>query len=706
MGQWGNGHNEAMRKSANGAMLRGREPGLKAAIAGALAVACAGPMASAVLGAQTSASSVPVLKAVRAAEPPDIDGLVEDDEWSGAAEIARFVQFEPQRGEPATRRTEARVMYDANRLYVAFRCWDDEPLTARLTQRDADLFSDDSVAVLLDTYFDRQTAYYFVTNPLGTQRDGRLADDGRQGDQAWDAAWTSAARRTDYGWSAEFAIPFTSIKYAAGPDVTWGINLARTRRRTLEFDTWAFPLDDRGRVSQAGRLEGLALEPPARRHQIIPYALGSAEEGARRDSQAGIDARYALTTQTAVYGTINPDFALIEADVEQVNLTRFEISLPEKRQFFLEGNELYGQRIRTFYSRRIADIVGGGKLLGKQGPWTSALLSVQTDPVDEGGRANFTVARLQRDVGRSAVAFMADNRSLDGRHHGSMSVDTNLFFTRTWGMTAQAVHSWGAFGRGTAAYFIRPAYDSPTGHFHVRYTHLGDRFRDNLNPIGRIPDDDRREVDSAVTKTLWIRSGAFEQIQYDSNYNIYWGQTGTLRSWQVDESVEIEFRNRWSAEVSWTEEFKRFEKDFRNRQVGLTVGYNTREFQSAQIGVEFGRNFDADFQLWDASVKYKLTDELSAEYSLERLVLSPDPERESTWIHVIRANQFFTKDLYLRVLFQTNTAIDRHNTQVVFVWRYRPPFGTIQVAYQRGTASFGERSAQGHTAFLKTTAVF
>ena len=126
-----------------------------------------------------------------------------------------------------------------------------------------------------------------------------------------------------------------------------------------------------------------------------------------------------------------------------------------------------------------------------------------------------------------------------------------------------------------------------------------------------------------------------------------------------------------------------------------------------RAGVEFGRNFDADFQLWDASARYKVTDQLSAEYSLERLVLSPDPERESTWIHVVRANQFFTKDLFLRVFFQTNSAIDRQNLQAVFVWRYRPPFGTHP---GRLPAGHGARSAsasdQGHTLFVKATTVF
>jgi hypothetical protein len=452
---------------------------------------------------------------------------------------------------------------------------------------------------------------------------------------------------------------------------------------------------------------GLELPAPARAHQIIPYGFARVQENTATEGQAGVDARYNITAQTAVYGTLNPDFATIEADVEQVNLTRFEVSLPEKRQFFLEGSELYNQRIRTFYSRRISDIIVGGKELGKQGPWTTAFLTTWTDPLEDQGRANFTVGRVQRDVfGRSSMAVMMDNRRLEGRDQGSVSFDTNLFFSKVFGMTAQVVQSWGPYANGTEAFFVRPSYDSPTGHFHVRYTHLGNRLRDNLDAVGRIPDDDRREIDSAINKTLWVRSGAFERIQYDSNYNIYWGQTGILRSWQVDESVEVEFRNRWSAEASYTEEFKRFEKDFRNRQVGLDVGYNTREYNSFHVGVEFGRNFDADFQLWTAGARRKITDQFSAEYSLERLVLTPDPEAESTWIHVIRANQFFTKDLFLRVFFQTNSAIDRNNLQAVFVWRYQPPFGTIQVAYQRGTAAFGQRSDQGHTLFLKATTVF
>jgi hypothetical protein len=280
------------------------------------------------------------------------------------------------------------------------------------------------------------------------------------------------------------------------------------------------------------------------------------------------------------------------------------------------------------------------------------------------------VARAQRDIfGRSTIAVMGSNRRLDGIDQGAFSADANLFFSRTVSMTAQILKSYGPFAHGTEAILIRPSYDSSTAHFHVRYGHVGNRVAENLNVIGQITEDDKRELDSHVTKIVWVRRGAFEQFRHDSNYQIYWGQTGVLRSWKVNQGLAVEFRNRLNAQMTWVEEYKLFEK-------------------------------------WTGSARRKITAALSAEYSLQRLVLDPDPSNGTTWIHVLRTDQFFTKDLFLRLFFQTNTAIDRKNVQAVFVYRYLPPFGTIQLAYQRGTAAFGERSTQGNTLFLKATTVF
>ena len=462
--------------------------------------------------------------------------------------------------------------------------------------------------------------------------------------------------------------------------------------------TWA-------RISLAGDLTDLSVPPPSLRHQLIPYGLAQFQDGRSPDASAGLDFRYGLTPQTSAYATLNPDFATIEADQEEINLTRFELQLPEKRQFFLEGQEQFNQRITTFYSRRIGDVMGGGKLLGKQGGWAFAALaatgdlSEPDDPPPDPGRATYAVTRVQRDVAsRSNIGFLFANRTLGGVNQGSAGLDASLFFTDTFGFTGQLVQSYGEHDRGTMAFFARPSYDSATAHAHVRYTHLGDRFADNVNVIGFVQDDDRRELDGAVEKTFWPRSGPTERVQYSSNYNGYWGQTKILRSWEVDQGVSVDWRNKWTTSVDYTEEFKRFEKDFRNRETELELGYNTRAYQSVTGGLAFGRNFDADFRLWSAAGNWKVTEQLSAEYELQRLTLDPDPEDESTWIHVIRAGQFFTKDLLVRVFFQTNSAIDRRNIQAVFVYRYLPPFGSIQVAYQRGTAEFGQRSDQGQHA--------
>ncbi len=650
--------------------------------------------------AQTSApDSDFTLAAVQTDTPPEIDGVIGESEWPNAARATDFIRFEPQRGTRSPWRTDALVLYDSSHMYVAFVIWDAEAPAAQLTRRDASLLDDDAVVLLLDTHHDKQSAYYFMTNMLGTQADGRVANDGRTVDDTWDAAWQAATARTDSGWTVEMGIPFTSMSFASGEDRTWGINFGRSRRRTLEVSYWAGPLENQWRVSQAGALQGLRIAPPPQRHQIITYGLTRAQQDTTADFDAGVDVRYAITPQWSALATI-------EADQERVNLTRFELALPEKRPFFLEGAEVYRQRIRTFYSRRIADIDVGGQASGRrEAAWNVHTLATRSPIEGDSSTATYAVGRVQRNLGSSNVGLVLANQTLSG-NRGSLSADATLFFTRTIGLTAQLAQSWGAFDTGTLGYFIRPAWDTPTSHFHVRFTHLGDRFADNVNAVGFIRDDDRREFDSALDHTFWLSGSILERLEYESNYNIYYSQQNVLRSWQIDQSLDFEFVNRLRFSAVLQEEFKRFEADFRNRALQLGLGYNVREYNSVQVAYRFGRNFDSDFQLLTAAAAYAVTEGLSLEYELQRLVLDPDPNAETTWIHVARLNQFFTRDLYLRVFLQTNSAIDRENVQAVFVYRYKPPFGTLQLAYQRGTAEFGQASTQGNTIFFKATVVF
>jgi hypothetical protein len=311
-----------------------------------------------------------------------------------------------------------------------------------------------------------------------------------------------------------------------------------------------------------------------------------------------------------------------------------------------------------------------------------------------------------KEIGRSFVAATLANRALNGVDQGSASADVSLFLARNLALTGQLARSYGHYGRGALGFYVRPSYDSPTTHAHLRYTHLGQRFGDNANAVGLIRDDDRRELDVGGRKTLWFAKGPAERLGLDSSGNAYWSQAGLLRGWSLRQALDVDFRSRFGLGLSWLSDYQRFEKGFHNRRLEMELGYNTREYQSLRAGLAVGRNFDSSFRLWSATARRKLGDRLASEYELQRLVLDPDPAGRSTWIHVLRANLTFHKDLLLRGFFQTNSSIERRNLQAVFVYRYRPPFGTLQLAYQRGTAEFGQRSLQGNTLFLKLSAVF
>jgi len=650
--------------------------------------------------------------ALKIKEPVRIDGLLNEKVWEKAPEVGDFIQFEPQRGQPSTVKTTVKILYDENFIYFGFLCYDPQPekIAAQVTKRDEEItHNDDAVVVFLDTFYDRRSCYFFATNLLGTQLDGRITEDGRTRETIWDGIWKSAGQKTDIGWSAEIAIDLSCLKYQPGENKTWGFNLGRPIARFLEKTFWAGPLESPAKVSQYGVLKGLDLRKSEKRTQIIPHIISKLEEGEKSELEGGLDARYAFSQTVSGNLTINPDFATVEADQEQINLTRFELRLPEKRNFFLEGSEIYSQRIRLFYSRRISDIYGGVKIYGKSGGYEFSGLSAQTKKDELLGEesANFTVFRLKKDVMKSStIGFLAANKRVGGRNFGTAGIDTSLYFTDTFKFTGQFALSYGDYDKNNIAFFLRPSYDSATFHIHIRYTHLGKKFGDNANEVGFIRDDDRHELDSAIHKIFWLKKWGLDRIKYDSNYNIYWGLDGTLRSWKVDEELTFDLQNKFSAEVEHHQEYKLYEKEFRNHQTEFTLGYNTREWQSASISYSFGRNFDLDFRLVEGNLNYKITQDFSLQYSLTRLMFDPDPENETTWIHVIRATNYFTKDLFIKVFFQTNSAIDKKNIQVLFVYRFQPPFGLIQLAYQKGTARFGEKGTQGHTLFLKIAYMF
>ncbi|MCX6581876.1 MAG: DUF5916 domain-containing protein [Candidatus Aminicenantes bacterium] len=640
-----------------------------------------------------------------------IDGIMAEKIWQKSQPTSDFIQYEPSKGAPASWQTEVRVLYDSNYIYFGIACHDPEPqkIAARVSKREGEVSSDDAVAIALDTFNDGQTAYIFFTNLRGIQKDGRLADNGRTFDDTWDGKWLSAGAITENGWTAELAIPFETLKFNPGKKRTWGLGITRFIPRNMEIDAWSGPMESYLRVSQFGALIGLDLSKTGKRGQIIPHLITKIEKGKKIDIDAGLDMRYAFSQSVSADLTANPDFATVEADQEVINLTRFELSLKEKRNFFLEGAEIYQQRIQLFYTRRISDIYGGVKVYGKSPGYEFSAMIVQSKKDEVAGleSANFNVVRFRKNIFNSSnIGFLMANKISNGKIYGDAGIDLLYFFSDKVNVTGQLAVSYGDKKNRNIAFYIRPSYDSSTFHIHLRCTHLGENFADNANAVAFISDDDRHELDSAVEKTWWVRKGWLKRVGYVSNYNIYWGaRGGVLRSWQIDQGLAVDLANKFSIGAEYTREFKHYEKDFRNHRLGFDLGYNTREWQSARLHYEFGKNFDSDYILFGGAINFKLSKKFSVEYELDRLHVAPDPGLDSTWLHVLRLNHYFTKDLFIKVFFQGNSVIAKQNIQAVFVYRFQPPFGSLQLAYQRGTGRFGEKGLQGDTLFLKISYV-
>lgn len=648
--------------------------------------------------------------------PPTIDGRLDDPAWEVATRVAGFFQVEPFQGEPSPVMTEVLVGYDDEALYFGFRMEDPEPerIAAAVTTRDGDGDNDDTVAVMLDTFRSGDSGYYFASNLLGTQFDGTIANNGRTEDDKWDAAWQNASALVDGGWTAEFRIPFEVLRYAAGDEAVWGVNFLRLFPRRKEASVWSGPGESVWRVSVFAPMTGWS--PPrssTKWWQIIPYVLGVGAEGGENDGEVGGDVRLRYRSALIADLTLNPDFALVEADVEQINLTRFELSVPEKRPFFLEGNERFEQRIQQFYSRRIGDIDWGAKVAGTAGNIDYIALGTQAElfSLDDEGLetsfdADYGVLRLQSALkGKGNLGVLAASRRLEGEEAGSVGLDSTLFFTDKVGMTAQYLRTHGP-GENGAAWFLRPAYDSVNSHFHVRYTNLDAGIRDNINAVGFLRDDNRREWDTNVSHSWWFEESFFERVNANVNYNRYYGQDGVLRSYETRVRTRVDFSNNWGFNLRYEDEFQRFEEDFHNHRFEIDFGWDNRQGRFWGLEVSKGENFGDDLWLYEGDISWKISDAWNIGYDVLHLDLDPDLENRSTWIHVLRSTYYFTNDLFVKLFAQTNTAIDKENIQLLGVWRISPPFGSLQFAYQRGTSALGEQSSQGNTLFLKLAWVF
>jgi len=398
------------------------------------------------------------VRATRVTEPITLDGTLDEDLYARIQPIDGFLQQEPHEGQPATQKTDVWLLYDDKNVYVAARCWSTDPsrIVANEMRRDSfALFQNDNFAVLFDTFRDRRNGVQFQSNPLGGMSDSLITDE-RDSNRDWNAVWDARARRFEQGWTVEFVIPFRSLRYPAPGPQDWGVQFRRVARGQNEFSYLtpmpaAFTQRAMVHVSQAAALVGLEAPRAALSLELKPYALGALETDFEAPSphsnspnaQAGIDAKYTFKNGLVADATLNTDFAQVEEDEQQVNLTRFSLFFPERREFFLEGAGIFafggasvsprggqqGSPSNTpilFYSRTIGlyeyaedetasvPLLAGGRLTGRTGAYTIGALNIQQRADENLGApsTNFSVVRVKRDILRqSSVGLIFTNRS-------------------------------------------------------------------------------------------------------------------------------------------------------------------------------------------------------------------------------------------------------------------------------------------------------
>lgn len=378
----------------------------------------------------------PVIRAVRVEKSPTIDGLLDDPCWHLCEPVTDFYMIEPNPGVPVTQPTYVYACYDDEKIYFGIHMQEAKPdeMQATVTQRDGGIWMDDSFEIIIDTYCDRRNAYYFMTNLLGAKLDGRIIDDGRNTDGYWDCHWETKSRLVSDGWQMEMAIPFSELNFPVKDSLMWGINFWRIERPHWENTSWA-DVQTWCQISRYGTLTGLSIKSKPQKFEIIPYAAGRYEPDSLKP-RAGIDFEYDLTSSLVLNSTFLPDFAQIEADPYQFNLSYEEgeeLYYPEKRPFFLEGGSILSTHYQLFYTRRMNEILAGIKLYGKIESTELLVLDVQTRDTEE----NFSVLRVKQEIFNTTLGGLVTHKQGSDTVSQAAGVDLNLPLRKPFLLTSQ-----------------------------------------------------------------------------------------------------------------------------------------------------------------------------------------------------------------------------------------------------------------------------
>jgi hypothetical protein len=670
----------------------------------------------------------PTVRAHRVDSPIRIDGRLDEEAYGRLEAITDFVQQEPDEYAPATERTEAWIFFDENNVYVSARNWESQPnrRVANEMRRDtAQLRQNDTFAVLFDTFHDKRNGYIFYANAIGGMADSQVTDEGPP-NADWNTVWDVRTGEFDGGWVIEMAIPFKSLRYQPGRDQTWGVNLRRVVRWKNEWSYLAqVPralTTFRGilKVSSAATLEGMQVPSGSRNLEFKPFALAGVSTDntvtprLSNDTSARIggDIKYGITQNITADLTINTDFAQVEVDEQQVNLTRFNLFFPEKRDFFLEGLGTFafagrasaglaagtGDTPYLFFSRRIGldqsrviPIRAGGRVTGKARNVTFGALNVQTGD-DDAARieeANFTVLRAKADVlRRSSIGGMLTHRTATPGRIGSndgFGVDTALSFyqnvridaylagTRTEGREGDNLSYRGFFdynadkvGVQAERLVVEPNFLPEIGF--VRRTDMRRNFAlARYSPRPRTIPNLRRLTGQA-------------SLAYITN------NQDRLDTRDATARFEAEFTNSDVFSVSYTDNFERLVRPFAIAP-GVNIPIGAYDFHTARVGYVAGQQRPYSGEIVFETGPFYDGDRRSIALNSGRMQITPqvslEPSFSINWIDLVqgsftlkvartRATYTITPRMFVSGIVQYNSAATSFGSNVRFRWEYRP----------------------------------
>ena len=569
------------------------------------------------------------MRAVRVATPLSIDGRLDEEVYNLVPPTGGFIMQEPREGEQPTEQTETWVFFDGENLYIAARCWDDHPerwVVTELRHDNNNIIDNENLSVALDTFHDRRNGFMFQTNPAGALREQAFTDEVNI-NANWNTIWQVKSGRFDGGWTVEMAIPFKSLRYRdAGPQV-WGINFRRIVKWKNETSFLtrvprAYGHNGIFRVSTAGTLVGLETPAQSMNLEVKPYAVSAlttdraaaAPFSNRFSPNAGFDFKYGLTRGLIADATVNTDFAQVEEDVQQINLTRFNLQFPEKRDFFLEGQGIFsfaGTRSGggggssdvpiLFFSRRIGlsqgqsvPVIAGGRLSGTVGKFGIGALNIQTDDKPEAGAVatNFSVVRLKRDIlRRSNIGLIATRRAPSANQAGANAVyggDANLAFFKNVSINGYYARTATPGVNGDHSSY-RGRFDYAGDRYGLALEHLlvGDRFSPDIGFLRR--SDFRRSTMGARFSPRPKSNRLIRRFDWEAGYDyITDGARTRVENRELSGTFQIDFHNSDQWTLDYTRDYEYLPRRFQIAPA-VTVPIGGYDYDTARMTYGLGQ---------------------------------------------------------------------------------------------------------------------